>query len=779
MVWGNRGNMGHSSSLRQATFDRAALLRGVPWLVPLVVIAGALLALDVPATDITTYGGYFAAGVVLPGVLLMRAVWRSTGNWAEDLAVGVVFGLAYELAGWALFTALGWQHLLVGWPVLAIACFAAVPGLRRHWRIAEPRPLPAGWAWGVALLCSASVLVSAVWAMAPHVPPPDGFGYYPDLLYHLSLVQELTRSVPPEIPQVTGEPLRYHWFADAHLAAAADITGLPPATVLFRLWLLPVWVAGLVVFAALARSVCRTWWAGVLAVAITGFVQYVALWSIRAGRINGPFNVLSPSQTVAVVVAAVVSLLLIDLVRGRRFGPAGWFALLVLSLLAGGSKPTALPLLLGGTGLATLALWLRTRRPPRRMLLACGLLGTTGIATMLTVTGSMEGSRPQLFAAIKGTLGYEVATGDSSLRGAGGGWLVEPLAHGDQVAKLSAVLLVGALLVSQLSLLLGLAVVAARSTRRDPVAWWLAGAILAGWLGFLLLAHPSGSESYFVATTTPFSAAAVCWLAVSGLRGRRRRTVFAVGGTGIALGLALVAAAQLVPETERRTRADRAALLGYPMLALAVLTALAVAGWLVARRRRPALAGLGWSQVVATVLAMALPYLGYATAQVVTAGSYPGRPIRTAAYRVSPDEQRAAEWLAANSGAADVVVSNTACRPAVRQPPGCDARGYIVTGIAGRRTLLEGWGYTEQVHHHGDANVPYTLQPAPWPDRFELVRRLFTDPAPADLDELRRRGVRWIYADRAAGPVPAGLGRYAVLRHSEPTVAIYEIGPAG
>lgn len=771
MAWGKQGEIAPIRSLRGAT-----ALRTVPWLLPLVAIAGALVALDVPAAGTATYGGYFVAGLVLPGVLLMRATWRSTGNWAEDAAVGVVFGLAYELAGWALFTALGWRDVLLLWPLLAISCFAAVPGLRRYWRIAEPRPLPAGWSWGVALLCTASLLVSAVWAMAPHLPPPDGIAYYPDLLYHLSLVQELARSVPPEIPQVTGEPLQYHWFSDAHLAAASDITGQSPAMVLFRLWLLPFWLTGLVVFAALARTVCKSWWAGLLAVAITGFVQYVGIWSIRAGRMNGPFNMLSPSQTVAVVVTAVVSLLLIDLVRGRRPGPAGWAALVALCIHAGGSKPTALPLLLGGTGLATLAVWRQTRRPPWRLIAVCGLLCGAGVATMLTVSGSTGGSRLQAFAAIKGALGYKVATGDTSLRAAPGTWLIESLADGDQLARLGAVLLIAALLVSQLGLLVGLAVVATRSTRRDPVAWWLAGAIIAGWLGFLLLAHPSGSESYFVATTTPFSAAAVCWLAISGLRGRSRRTVLAVGGTGAVLGLGLVLAGQLVPETERRTRADRIALLGYPMLALAVLAALAVAGWLVARRRRTALVGLGWSVVVATVLAMTVPYIGYATGRVVTAGSYPGRPLRTVAYAVSPDEQRAAGWLGAHSGRDDVVVTNTACRPARRQPPGCDARGYIVTGIAGRRSLLEGWGYTEQAHrHHGDRGVPYTAVAAPWPDRADLVRRLFTDPAPADLAELRRRGVRWIYADRAAGPVPAALDRLAVPRHSEPTVRIYEI----
>ncbi len=104
-------------------------------------------------------------------------------------------------------------------------------------------------------MSSAVVLgASTVGVMAYHPMPPGGTAYYPDLLYHLSMVHELMRSVPPELPQVAGERLEYHWFANADMAGAVDITRLAPIVVVFRLWLLPWLVVALLVCATLART---------------------------------------------------------------------------------------------------------------------------------------------------------------------------------------------------------------------------------------------------------------------------------------------------------------------------------------------------------------------------------------------------------------------------------------------------------------------------------------------------------------------------------------------
>jgi len=220
----------------------------------------------VPLGSILRYDGYFLAGVVLPGILILRLVWRSTGNWAEDAALGAAVGIAYQLLGLAIFTALGLQDWLVVWPALVVVAFLAVPRLRPYWRIARPAPLPLAWSWGVAIAVGVLVFGVVTGPMLYHLAPSDGSVYNQDMLYHLSMVHELMRSVPPQLPQVAGESLDYHWFANADMAAAADITRLSPELVLFRLWLVPLTVVSVLLTAVLARQVSRQWLAAVVAV---------------------------------------------------------------------------------------------------------------------------------------------------------------------------------------------------------------------------------------------------------------------------------------------------------------------------------------------------------------------------------------------------------------------------------------------------------------------------------------------------------------------------------
>ena len=190
--------------------------RLLPWLLPLLAAVAGLATVDVGPGPIIKYGVYFALGVALPGTLLLRAAWRSTGNWAEDLGLGSVVGATWQLIGWAIFTALGWQRWLIVWPALVLISFA-IAG-RQYCRIAEPKPLPVAWTWGLAVSAAVMVGATCVGVFAYHPMPPDGTAYYQDLLYHLSMVNELTRSVPPELPQVVGERLDYHWFANADMA---------------------------------------------------------------------------------------------------------------------------------------------------------------------------------------------------------------------------------------------------------------------------------------------------------------------------------------------------------------------------------------------------------------------------------------------------------------------------------------------------------------------------------------------------------------------------------
>src|SRR6185436_1477319 len=117
---------------------RRRIPAGLPWLVPAVTLVAALLATGTPAWDILRYAAYFGLAVLLPGTLVHRALRGTRGNLPEDLGFGGATGLLLMLAGWALAAATGLQVLLPAWPLLIIALFALVPGLRRHWRIADP-----------------------------------------------------------------------------------------------------------------------------------------------------------------------------------------------------------------------------------------------------------------------------------------------------------------------------------------------------------------------------------------------------------------------------------------------------------------------------------------------------------------------------------------------------------------------------------------------------------------------------------------------------------------
>ena len=295
--------------------------RLLPWLLPFLVTLIALLSLDVPLGPIAKYSLYFALGVALPGILLLRALWRSTGNWAEDIGLGSAVGATYQLAGWAIFTALGWQSWLVVWPALILVVFAAVPVLRKHWLIAEPKPLPLLWTWGMVIAATVLLGGTVLGAMKYHPAPPDGTSYYQDLLYHLSMLNELTRSVPPQLPQVAGEPLEYHWFPNADMAASVDITKLSPIIVLYRLWLLPQLLVALLVIATLVRTVSRAWWTGVLAAAALAGPQLFLFFDASA-NLSAPLSLLSPSQTFGMIAGTAAAVFLIDLLfrGGRREG---------------------------------------------------------------------------------------------------------------------------------------------------------------------------------------------------------------------------------------------------------------------------------------------------------------------------------------------------------------------------------------------------------------------------------------------------------------------------
>jgi hypothetical protein len=454
---------------------------------------------------------------------------------------------------------------------------------------------------------------------------------------------------------------------------------------------------------------------------------------------------------------------------------------LAVAVVGGGSKPTIMPILLGAVGLSAAYLLVRDRNLPWRSVVAGVLLLIGAAGTMLTLAGSTTGSKIQLLAIVKLQSGYHAATGDKTPPGAGG-WILPSLASGKLLTVVGALVIFGLLLVSQAGAAAGFGLLARRTTRQDPVGWFVVGALVAGWAGYLLVDHPSASESYFVRSVVPFGLAAVGWLAALAARGHRRTEIGLVAGLAAVSG-GLFALILLAAKATRGGPSDRLWSVARPLLGVGVLAALLIiAWWFLVRRpsvqgRWSGLAGLGVVLTLLTIVVVPAAMEGAQGLGLQLRGGNRASTFSSKIWRIYPDEVAAARWLGANSRPTDVVASNTYCRPAGSQRPGCDARGYIVSGIAGRRTLIEGWAYTNQgMATQGIGGRRYTLQPSPWPDRVELTNQALAAPTPQLLDRLRNQyGVRWLYADQRDGPVSATLNALATLRHTEGKIRIYSL----
>ncbi|MBM0231514.1 hypothetical protein JNW91_06345 [Micromonospora sp. STR1_7] len=760
-------------------------LAGMPWLLAVAALLLLWWRGGVPVPDLARYAGYWTFALVLPGTLVHRALRGGRGNLPEDLAHGAATGLLLELVAWASAAATGQQSLLRWWPLPLLVAFAAVPRLRRHWRVGERRPLPLAWHWAMG---AALLLVLAwgytQWRLVP-LPPVDGY-YYQDLLYHLGLVQELTRAMPFELPHVAGEELRYHYLSDAHLAAGSMITGSAPPVVLLRLWLVPVIGTAVVLAAGLVRDLSGAVWTGPV-VAVAGFVGGTVTLASPVGASGElPLSYASPSQTYVLVPLLLLTGLCVDVARGRDLGPA-WPLVPALGLACAGAKSSALPPLIAGLGLTAAVVWWRDRRVPRPALvaLAC-LVAAMALGFRLFAGGGASTLRVQALALLHfiGPYAETLGRGD-------GIWPAAPLPpgidDGGALGWLLAFALVGWWVLGQAPRWVGMALLADRERRADPAVWLLAGTVLAGAATTWVFQHPSVSQIYFwmgvipvgvVLTAWSLAAARVPWTVLTATAGVGALMALAAAGTVVGLAVPTIDR-PVPPSVEGWLRALGASAAGYALFVV-VAAALAVVVAALWRRRVPAPDGRRRAVPVA-MAGITAALLGASVALVLagTVRSVLSEPVPASGpqpYALTADEMRAALWLDGHAADDDVIATNVHCQP-VPTSPHCDARAFWVTGLGGHRAVVESWGYTDAVvAAHGVANLGYARQSFPDQDLFALNERVFAAPDATDLELLRtRHGVRWLFADTRAGAVSPELARLAPVRLVAGTVTVHEL----
>ncbi|MDG4760976.1 hypothetical protein [Micromonospora sp. WMMD710] len=765
------------------------VLTTLPWV---LVIAALLLVWSrgsVPAPDLARFSAYWVLALILPGTLVHRALRGSRGNLPEDLGFGAATGLLLELAAWALAAATGQQSLLRWWPLPVLIAFAAVPGLRRHWRVGEHRPLPVAWHWGMG----AALLVVLAWSYTQWrmvaLPPVYG-GYYPDVLYHLGLVQELTRAMPFELPHVAGEALRYHYLSDAHIASGSMVTGIPPEMVLLRLWLVPVVGTAVLLAAGLVRDLSRAVWAGpvVALTALTG--SAVTLGSPVGASGEMPLSYASPSQTYVLVPLLLLAGLCVDVARGRSLGPA-WPLVPALGLVCAGAKSSALPPLVAGLGLTAVVFWWRKRQIPRPALaaLAC-LVAAMALGFRLFAGGGASTLRVQGLALLHFIAPYAETLGPGD-----GIWPSAPLPpginDGGALGWLLAFSVVAWWVLGQAPRWVGMSLLVDRGHRADPAVWLLAGTVLAGAATTWVFQHPSISQIYFWMGVIPIGVVLTTWSLAEARAPWPALVVPAVAGALAGLATAGTVVGLAVPRINRPGTPTTSTIEGWLrvlglsaaryVLFVAVAAALAVGVAALWRRRVPSPGSPRRAATIA-LAGITAAMLG-ASAAVVVGGTVrsvltePGPPATgPQPYALTADEMRAALWLDDNAADDDVVATNVHCRP-VRTTPHCDARAFWVTGLGGHRTVVESWGYTDAVvAAHGVQNLGYARQNFPDQALLALNDGVFSAPTPADLDRLRTaHGVRWLFADTRAGAVSAELARLAQVRLVAGPVTIYQL----
>jgi len=126
---------------------------------------------------------------------------------------------------------------------------------------------------------------------------------------------------------------------------------------------------------------------------------------------------------------------------------------------------------------------------------------------------------------------------------------------------------------------------------------------------------------------------------------------------------------------------------------------------------------------------------------------------------------RAAAWIDRNVPLYDVMATNDHCLWGTGTDTSCDAREWWISGLGGRRVLLEGWAYLPGVAKGAYHDLGL----------YALNQAAFTQPDASTLGAVRARGVRWLVADTSAGPVSPDLAAATDKVFESGTVSVYRL----
>ena len=795
-----------------------------PALAVAAVAVSTWLAYGVGADELALYAGYELAFVLLPGWAVYRCLRSSPASVLEELAFGFGVGHVLEILAFVATAELGVRGLFAAYPLL----FAPLVllAVRRRRSGGRAVALTRGEAWGTAVVCGLAVgyLALALFSLAPLPWRAGAVAYHTDLPFHLSIVAEAKHHWPVEDSRVAGLPFPYHIWANLHMAAVSQVTGLELPLVVLRLFQLPLAVAFVLQLVVAAKRLTGRAWVGPVAAGLTLLVSEMDLEPGYSQPFSGYAAVVlwgSPSYLLGLVLFVPALVLVAERLNGSgglRDRRGDWLLLALLLLGCAATKATILPVLGGGLCVYLGWRWIHSRRVDIDALASLGLTAAAfGVLYLL------------LYRASEGW-GGSLSPGEG-LRGMPGVmWLREHLAHG---ALASIVFWTVASVLGPLGTygagLAGLPWALGRRGRGlDPGRAFLLCLLVVGLVPYLLVSQLGNSQLFF----SHYSFVAGSILSAWGLVGlaaaarphtrelRRGLAAFAgawllallllctiqlpwfgplAAGASYAVGAAFVVPIGILlwwtrslPLGEhRRLLAPSVAVVLVVSLAMwkagvvgatgaaylllaAGLALLAVLALRLPRARR----GFAWLLVcvaVAVAAALDIP-LDHAPRSVLRPPDRAPLFVWQSEPQMASGLYRGLVWIREHtSRGAVLAVDNYHERLQYGRRP----QYFYYSAFAERRVFLEGWLATPRAWKLGGEEVAVGRK-MPFPRRLALNEAVFRRADRGALRTLaRNHGVRYLVADRVrGGRVSPRLPRLARVVFSNDAVAVYAVDPS-
>ncbi|GAA3282332.1 hypothetical protein Dvina_09425 [Dactylosporangium vinaceum] len=772
------------------------------WRIPAWVPPAALTGLvavglefyGVPFPTTAIFLLYLLGGIVAPGTLIWRAVRGRSGWIVEDLGAGLALGYAGEVLAYIPARAIGLPLLVLVWPVAVIGAFLAVPPLRRFWRFSsDARDRTPLW-WSLTLSATAAVVFywSCVRFFRTHdLREPGMLSPDADSPFHLALIGDAKHHMPLLSPWLSDQPVLYHWFVYAEMAATSWVTGIEPHVLLVRLGPMPMLFGLVALLGVIGRRLTGVWWAGAAAAVITFFVLtpmpyhwplegWFSAFGTNAFEDGSSLRAqlwTSPTQTFGALLFAGLALALIEALAGHT--RARWLLVTVLIAAVTGAKATFLPMLLAGLLLVVAVRLITRRRVHPGALYAAGvtLLGLL-FAQFVLFGGASQGMAidPLHFAQISGapyTLKFAAPEYPHPL------WRL-------LVVTLLTVLCWACIWPGLLGLgRLAPTIQHARRVRRDlgiaadPVIAMF-GIGLSGVGALMVFGHEAGAEGWFMVSARPYlSLASVVGLVLLTPRGLpdrpMLRQVSLATGAGAAVLLVVHKIGSMHTPKLQNTGSlavTTGALIWPYLLAYGLLGA---AGYWIHRHRAPV-----WRTLVCAMLAGACMITALQHVYLMTRASYLGgwRGVVQIATFVTPGTQEAGRWLRDHSDPDDLVATNAHCVGDPYALTGCDNRHFWFSAYSERRFLVEGWGFTNRAHEEAArAGVNAIFAPYWDPQKLADNDAAFYHPTASTVGLLRDKyHVKWLMVDEGYLLLPSTwIQDYAQFRYRAGRIAVYEM----